>query len=156
VLLAVEGFAQIEIPLPDFQETDRFQIHLARCTGIKALRNSGTRHDWVWVQTGGEANYRDLRGHVVSQLLAPFQISNILSEAAAVHYWALVRIRNLINGGRFHIASGQIRVRDRINGQDMSIVTLGAVIGKAQVIPTGEKFSIVNHRIALRTFNEIY
>ena len=31
-LLPVEGFAQVEIPVPDFQETDRFQIHWAHCT----------------------------------------------------------------------------------------------------------------------------
>ena len=34
-LLPVEGFAQLEIPVPNFQETDRFQIHRARCTGTK-------------------------------------------------------------------------------------------------------------------------
>jgi len=32
-LLPVEGFAQLEIPGPEFQETDRFQIHRVRCTG---------------------------------------------------------------------------------------------------------------------------
>jgi len=26
-LLPIEGFAQLEIPVPDLQETDRFQIH---------------------------------------------------------------------------------------------------------------------------------
>jgi len=56
-LLPVEGVAQLEIPVPDFQETDRFQIHWARCTGTKAFCNGGSRNDWVWVQTGGEANY---------------------------------------------------------------------------------------------------
>jgi len=55
-LLPVEGFAQLEIPVADFQETDRFQIHRARCSGTKAFRNGGPRNDWVWVQTGGEAN----------------------------------------------------------------------------------------------------
>ena len=59
-LLPVEGFVQLEIPVPDFQETDRFQIHRARCTGRKAFHNGGSRNDWVWVQTGGEANYGDL------------------------------------------------------------------------------------------------
>ena len=55
--LPVEGFAQLEFPVADFQETDRFQIHLARCTGTKAFRNRGPRNDCVWVQTGGKANY---------------------------------------------------------------------------------------------------
>jgi len=155
-LLPVEGFAQLEIPVPDLQETDRFQIHRARCTGTRAFCNGGSRNDWVWVQTGGEANYGDLRGRRVARLLALFKIRNILSEAAAVHRLALVRILDPINGGRFHIPSGHIRVSNWINGRDMRIVSIGALIGQAQVIPRGEKQWIVNHRIDLRTFNEIY
>jgi hypothetical protein len=155
-LLPVEGFAQLEIPVADFQETDRFQIHRARCTGTKAFRNGGPRNDWVWVQTGGEANYGDLRGRVVARLLALFKIRNILSEAGAVHRLALVCILDPVNSGRFHIASGHIRVGRRVNGRDMRIVSIGAVIGQAQVIPSGERQWIVNHRIDLRTFNEIY
>ena len=155
-LLPVEGFAQLEIPVPDFQETDRFQIHRARWTGTKAFRNVGSRNDWVWVMTAGEANYGDVRGRVVARLLALFNIRNILSEAAAVHRLALVRILDPINGGRYHIPSGHIRVGNRINGRDMGIVSIGVVIGQAQVIPSGEKQWIVNHRIDLRTFNEIY
>jgi len=155
-LLPVEGFAQREIPVPDFQETDRFQIHWARCTRTKTFRNGGSRNDWVWVQTGGEANYGDLRGRVVARLLALFKRRNILSEAAAVHRLALVLILDRINGGRLHIPSGHIEVGNRINGRDMRIVSIEAVIGQAQVIPRGEKPWIVNHKIDLRTFNEIY
>ena len=68
-----------------------------------------------------------------------FKIRNILSEAAAVHRLALVRILDLINGGRFHILSGHIQVGNRINGQDMQILSIGAVIGQAHVIPSREK-----------------
>ena len=38
----------------------------------------------------------------------------------------------------------------------MRIVSIGAVIGQAQVIPGGEKQCIVNHRIDLRTFDKIF
>jgi hypothetical protein len=38
----------------------------------------------------------------------------------------------------------------------MRIVGIGAVIGQAHVITSGERQWIVNHRIDLRTFNEIY
>ena len=155
-VLPVEGFARLEIPVPDFQETDRFLIHRARCSGTKAFRNRGSRSDWVSVQTGGEANYGDLRGRMVARLLVLFKIRNILSEAAAVHRLALVPILNPINGGRFHIPSGDIPFGNRVNGRDMRIVSIGAVIGQAQVIPSGEKQWIVNHRIDLRMFNEIY
>jgi len=93
----------------------------------------------VWVQTGGEANHGDLRGHVVARLLALFKIRNILSEAATVHRLALVRILDPINGSRFHIPSRHNRVGNGINGRDMRIVSIRAVIGQAYVIPTGEK-----------------
>jgi len=155
-LLPVERFAQLEIPVPELQETDRFQIHRARCTGTQAFCNGGSRNDWVWVKTGGQANYGHLRGRVVSQLLALFKITNILSEAAAVHRLALVHILDLINGGRFHIRRRHIRVRNRITGSDMRIFSIRAVIGQAQVIPSGEKQWIVIQRIDMRTFNEIY
>jgi len=155
-LLPVEGFSQLEIPVADFQETDRLQIHQARCTGTKAIRNGGHRNDWVWVQTGGEANYGDLQGRVVAQLLDPFKIRNIPRQAGAVHWLAWVCMLDPVNIGRFHIASRHILVGRRVNGRDMRIVSIGAVIGQAQVIPSGERQWIVNHRIDLRTFNKIY
>jgi len=77
------------------------------------------------VQTGGDANYGDLGGRVVARLLALFKISNILSEAGAVHWLALVCILDPVNSGRFHIASGDIRVSRRVNGRDMRIVSIG-------------------------------
>ena len=92
----------------------------------------------------------------MARLLALFKIRNILSKTAAVHRLALVRILNPINRGRFHIPSGYIRVGNRINGREMRIVSIGALIGQTQVIPNREKQWIVNHRIDLRTFNEIY
>jgi len=87
VLLPVAGFAHLEIPVADFQETDRFQIHWVRCTGTKAFSNGGPRYDWVSVQTGGEANYGDSRGLVVARLLALFKIRNILSQAELSIGW---------------------------------------------------------------------
>jgi len=155
-LLAVEGFAQPEIPVADIQETDGFQIHRARCTGTKAFRNGSPRNDWVGVQTGAEVNSGDLRGRVVPRLLAHFTIRNILIEVEAVHRLALVGILDPVNSGRFHIVSGHIQVRRRVHGRDIGIVSIGAVIGQAQVIPSVERKWIVNHRIDLRTFNEIY
>jgi len=88
-LLPVERFTQVEIPVSDFQEADIFQIHQARYTGTKAFRNGGARNDWVWVQTGGEGSYGDLRGRVVARFLALFKIRNVLSEAAGVHRLAI-------------------------------------------------------------------
>jgi len=151
----VEGFAQLEIPVPDFQESDRFQIHQACCTGTNAFRNAGSRNDWEWVQTGREANYGDLQGRVLARWLALFTIRNILSEAAGVHHLILVRILDPMNGGRLHIPREYIRVNNQINSRDMCIVRIGALIGQARVIPSHENQWIVNYRIDLRIFNQI-
>ena len=55
--LPVEQYTHLEIPVPNFQETDVFQIHRAHCTRTKAFRNGGPRNDWVWVQPGREDSY---------------------------------------------------------------------------------------------------
>ena len=133
-----------------------FQIHRARCTGTKAFRNGGPRNDWVCVQAGGEESYGDLRERVVARLLALVKIRNVLSGAGDIHRLALVRILDPVGAGRFHLGSGHVRVSKRSNVRDMRIVGIGAVIGQAHVIPSGERQWIVNHRIDLRTFNDIY
>jgi len=155
-LLPLERFTQVGIPVSDIKEAHVFQIHRARCTGTKAFRNGSTRNDWVWVQTSGEDSYGDLRGRAVARLLALFKIKYVLSQAAGVHHLALVRVLNSINGGRFHLVSGDIRVGKRSTGRDMRIVGIGAVIGQVHVIPSEERQWIVNHTIDLPRFNDIY
>ena len=154
--LPVEQFTHLEILVSDFQEADLFQIHCARCTGTKAFRNGDLRNDWIWVQAGGEESYGDLCGRVVARLLALFKIRNVLSGAGDVLRLALVPILDPVGASRLHRGSGHIGVSKRPNGRDMRIVGIGAVIGQALVIPSGERQWIVNYRIDLRTFNEIY
>ena len=89
-------------------------------------------------------------------MFALFKIRNVLSGAGDVLYLALVHILNPVGAGRFHCGSGHIRVSKRPNGRDMRIVGIGSVIGQAHVITSAERPWIVNHRIDLRTFNEIY
>ena len=92
----------------------------------------------------------------MARLLALYKIRNVLSEAAGVHRLVLVHVLDLINGGRFHLPSEHIRVGKRSTSRDMRIVGIGAVIGQMHVIPSGERQWIVNHRIDLQTFNDIY
>jgi len=73
-----------------------------------------------------------------------------------IHRACSTRTKAFRNGGRFHQASGHIRVGKWSTGRDMGIVGIGEVIGQAHEIPSGERQLIVNHRIDLRTFNDIY
>jgi len=78
-----ELFTQLEIPVADFQETNIFQVHRARCTGKKSFRNSGPRNDWIWIQAGGPDMYGELRGRAVARLVGLFNIRNMLTGVAS-------------------------------------------------------------------------
>jgi len=71
-LLTVEGFAQLEIPVGDFHETDRFQIYRARCTETKAFRKGGPRNDWVWVHISKKNQFALFAFQRTLHLLAAF------------------------------------------------------------------------------------
>ena len=133
-----------------------FQIHRAHCTGKKIVQNTGPRNDWIWIQVSREDTGGDLCGRLVAQLLGLFKIRNIQSEAGGVRRLVLVQVYDPMNGSSFNTVSGHIRVRKRPNGRDMRIVDIGTVIEQAHIVPAGERQLIVNHRIDLRTFNEIY
>jgi len=75
-----------------------------------------------------EESYRDLRRQAVPRLLALFKITNVLSQATGIYRLALVCVLDPINGGRFHLASGDIRVGKQSTGRDIQIVGLGVVI----------------------------
>jgi len=77
----------------------------------------------------------------MARLLPLFKIRNVLSEVTGVHWLALVRVLDPINSGRFHLASGHVQGGKRSTGRDMRIVDIGAVIGQAHVIPSGERQS---------------
>ena len=152
--LPAEQFRQLEIPIPDFQETDIFQVHRARCTGTKLFRNSGARNDWIWIQAGGPNMYGDLHGRAMARLVVLFKIRNM--STGIVSRLAFVQVVDPVNGGRFHGSSGHIRVCKRHNGRDLRIIDIGVVVGQAHVVPYGDGQWLVNHRIDLRTFNDIY
>ena len=133
-----------------------FQIHCTRCTRTKAFRNGSPRNDWVWVQASGEKSYGDLPGWVVAWLLALFKIRNVLSGNGNIHSLAMVHILDPASAGRFHCESGHIQVSKQSNSWYMRIVGIGVVIGQPHVIPSRERQLIVNHRIDLQIFNNIY
>ena len=149
-----EQFTQLEIPVPDFQETDIFQVHHARCTGTKLFRNSGARNDWIWIQAGGPNMYGDLHGRAMARLVVLFKIRNM--STGIVSRLAFVQVVDPVSGGRFHGSSGHIRVCKRHNGRDLRIIDIGVVVGQAHVVPYRDGQWLVNHRIDLQTFNDIY
>ena len=63
---------------------------------------------------------------------------------------------DLIKSGRFYLTSGPIQVGKWSTGRDMRIVDMEVVIRKEHAISSRERQWIVNYRIDLGTFNDIY
>jgi len=74
----------------------------------------------------------------VAQLLALFKIRKAGCKAAGVQLLVLLAVLDAINSGRFHLASGHIRVVKECRGREMRIVEKRPVIAPAHVIPTGQ------------------
>ena len=83
-----------------------------------------------------------------------FKIRNVRTEV--VSRLAFVQVLDLVIGGRFHGVRGDIRVCRRRDGRDMRIINIGVIVGQAQVVPYGDGQWLVNHRLDLQTFNNIY
>jgi len=150
----VELLTQLEIPVLAFQETDVYDIHRARCTGTHRFRNQESRNDWVWVQAGGEEMYGALRGRLPAKLVALFKIRDYAQDA--VRRLAGVQMLNPVNSGWPSDVHGLVTVQLREDAREFTLVDIGTILGLAHLIPEGERRWLVNSRIDLRTFNEIY
>ena len=126
--LPAEQFAKLEILVPDFQETDIFQVHRARCTGRKSFRNSGARNDWIWREADGLDMDGKLRGRAVARLVGLSKKRNVRREV--VSRLSFVQVLDPVNGGRFHEASGHRGVCRGRNGRDMRIINIRVVVGQ--------------------------
>ena len=160
-VLPVEQFGQLEIPMLTFQETDLYELHRARTTGKRSFRNGTSRNDWVWVAVGSSSEVGALRGKLPGRLRGLFKLrANAIGNTKIVHRLAVVEILQAQpNGGRIVEAHGLVKVTKRRNTNrkdEFWIVNIVTILSLAHLIPEGDGQWLVNSRIDLRTFNEIY
>jgi hypothetical protein len=153
--LPVELLTQLEIPVLAFQETEIYDIHRARCTGALNFRNHGSRNDWVWVRAGTEDMYGALRGRLPAKLVALFKIRDYRCEDR-VRRLAGVQFVSAVNSGRISDVHSLVSVQMKEDAREFTVVDIGTILGLAHLIPEGDRRWIVNSRIDLRTFNEVY
>jgi hypothetical protein len=153
--LPVELMTHLEIPVLAFQENDVYDIHRARSTGTSLFRNQASRNDWVWVQTGGEEMYGALRGRLPGKLIALLKLRDY-RDAGRVYRLACIQMLNALNSGRPSEFHDLVTVQLRPDARKFTIVEIGTILGLAHLIPEGDQRWLVNSRIDLRTFNEIY
>ena len=138
-----------------FQETDVYDIHRARCTGSRLFRNQASKNDCVWIQVGGEQMYGGLRRRLPAKILALFKIKDY-TQQDAVYRLAGVQLMNVVNSGRPSDVHGLLTVYLRDDARELTIVDIGTILGLAHLILETDRRWLVNSRIDLRTFNEIY
>ena len=61
-----------------------------------------------------------------------------------------------VNSGFVSDIHGLVTVQMREEYREFTIVDVGTILGLAHLIPKGERRWLVNSRIDLRTFNEVY
>ena len=154
-LLPVELLTQLEIPIPAFQDPEVYDIHRARCTGALRFRNQGCCNDWIWVQAGREEMYGALKGRLPAKLVALFKIRDYTCWDT-VRRLASVQMLMAVNSRRLSDIHGLITVQLREDARAFTVVDIGTILGLADLIPETDRRWLVNSRIDLRTFNEIY
>jgi len=153
-LLPVELLTPLEIPVLAFQETDVYDIHRARCTGTHRFRNQESRNDWFWVQAGSEEMHCVLRCRLPGKLVALFIIRDCSQDT--VRRLAGVQMLSPLHSSRPSDIHNLVTVHLRENAQEFTFVDIRTILGLALLLPQGDRRWLVNTRIDLRTFNEIY
>jgi len=152
----VELLTQLEIPVLAFQESGVYNMYSARCTGARLFRNQTSQNDCVWIQAGGQNMYGALRGRLPARVIALFKIRSGYMQQDTVYRLAEVQFMSLVDSGRPSDIHGLVTVQLRDVTRELTIVHIGTIIGLAHLIPETERRWLVNSRIDLRTFNEIY
>jgi len=154
--LRVELLTQLEILVQAFQESGLYDIHRARYAGTGLFRNQTTRNDCVWIQAGGENMYGALMGRLPARLIALFKIPSGYMPQDTVYRLPGVQFMSLVGSGRPSDVHGLVTIQLREVPRELTIVDIGTIIGLAHLIPQTERPWLVNSRIDLCTFNEIY
>ena len=99
--------------------------------------------------------YGTLRGRLPAKLVALFKIRDYTCENA-VRRVAAVWMLSAVNSGFVSDIHGLVTVQMREEYREFTIVDVVTILELAHLIPEGERRWLVNSRIDLRTFNEVY
>jgi len=100
--------------------------------------------------------YGAVRGRLLARLIALFKIRSGYMQQDTVYRLGGVQFMSLVDSGRPSDVHGLVTAQLRDVTRELTIVDIGTIIGLAHLIPETERRWLVNRRIDLRTFNEIY
>jgi len=99
--------------------------------------------------------YGALRGRLPAKLVALLTIWDHRSDDT-VRRVAGVQMLTPVNSGRLSDLHGLITVQMRGDTRGFTIVDIGTILRLGHLIPEEDRHWLVNNRIDLRTFNEVY
>ena len=99
--------------------------------------------------------YGALRGRLPTKLVALFKIRDYTCKHA-VRQMAAVQMLSAVNSGFVLDIHGLVTVKMREESQEFTIVDVGRILGLVHLSPERKRRWLVNSRIDLRTFNEVY
>jgi len=99
--------------------------------------------------------YGALRVHLPAKLLALFKIRNYTCENAGRRV-AAVRMLTAVNSGFPSHIHSLVTEQIREGFREFPMVQVGTIHGLMYLIPEREQCWLVNRRIDLRTFNDVY
>jgi len=86
--------------------------------------------------------------------MAHFKMSDCSQDT--VGRLAGVQILSPVNSGRPSDIHSLVTVQLREDAREYKLVDIGTILGLAHLMPGGNRRWLINSRIDLRTFNEIY
>jgi len=98
--------------------------------------------------------YGALRGRLLAKLVALFKIRDCSQDT--VRRLAGLQMLSPVNSGQPSDIHSLVTVHLREDAREFTLVDIGTILGLAHLIPKGDQRWLVNSRIDLRTFNEIY
>jgi hypothetical protein len=159
-IMPVAQFGQLQIPVLGFQETDVYNTHHARIIGKKSFRKAGSRNNWVWVRVGKMNEFSALRGQLPRKLLELFKLCNLVVNVKTIHWLVIVQILKAQPNGRGIVNAHElVKVLWRCymtNEIDFWIMDIMTISSWAHLILERDRRWLVNSRIDLWIFNEIY
>jgi len=99
--------------------------------------------------------YRGLWGGLLVKLVTLLKIRDYRAHDM-VSCVAGVQMLTPVNSGRLSDLHGLVPVQMREDRPGFTIVDIGTILGLTHLIPKKDRCWLVNSRIDLRTFNEVY
>ena len=156
--LPVKRFKVLQIPVPVFQDPDSFINHNLRCTSSESFCKGTSRNDPVWVNIGEEITRTgDLGGRLPGFLCGLLKLRERKTNIA--HRVAVVELLWPMNGGNADPWDTLVRVQRKVYKSSVKglwITNVRSIMGMAHLVPYGENRWLVNNRIDLKTWNDVY